>query len=159
MGIAKPQAITGTELTRIAWRSSQKPDQVFHSLMHHFDVTGLWHCYNQLDGRKAVGTDGIDKERYGEDLTGNLEDLVARMKRMAYRPSPVRQVLIDKEGQPGAKRPLGISNFEDKLVQKRIQSFWTAHTVSDRERVVMMRSRRWIAISITMKLKLSSMSI
>ena len=40
---------------------------------------------------------------------------------MAYRPGPVRQVLIPKEGKPGATRPLGISNFEDKLVQKRMQ--------------------------------------
>jgi retron-type reverse transcriptase len=42
------------------------------------------------------------------------------MKRMAYRPGPVRQVLIPKEDKPGAVRPLGISNFEDKLVQKMV---------------------------------------
>lgn len=39
------------------------------------------------------------------------------MKTMSYRPGPVREVLIPKEGKPGATRPLGISNFEDKLVQ------------------------------------------
>jgi group II intron reverse transcriptase/maturase len=43
------------------------------------------------------------------------------MKRMAYRPSPVRRVLIPKEGKPNATRPLGISNFEDKIVQKMMQ--------------------------------------
>ncbi len=37
---------------------------------------------------------------------------------MAYTPGPVRQVLIPKEGKPGATRPLGISNFEDKIVQR-----------------------------------------
>jgi len=37
---------------------------------------------------------------------------------MAYRPGPVREVLIPKEGKPGATRPLGISNLEDKIVQK-----------------------------------------
>jgi RNA-directed DNA polymerase len=41
-----------------------------------------------------------------------------RMKRMAYIPGPVRQVLIPKEGKQGAVRPLGISNFEDKIIQK-----------------------------------------
>ncbi len=40
---------------------------------------------------------------------------------MSYRPGPVRQVLIPKEGQAGATRPLGISNFEDKLIQKMTQ--------------------------------------
>jgi hypothetical protein len=51
----------------------------------------------------------------------SLKDLVARMKRMAYNPAPVRQVLIPKEGKPGATRPLAIGNFEDKLVQKMIR--------------------------------------
>jgi retron-type reverse transcriptase len=37
---------------------------------------------------------------------------------MAYRPGPVREVLIPKEGKPGAIRQLGISNLEDKIVQK-----------------------------------------
>lgn len=36
---------------------------------------------------------------------------------MAYRPAPVRRVQIPKEGQPGKYHPLGISNFEDKLIQ------------------------------------------
>ena len=40
------------------------------------------------------------------------------MRRMAYIPGSVRQVLIPKEGKPGATRPLGISNFEDKIVQR-----------------------------------------
>ena len=40
---------------------------------------------------------------------------------MAYRPGPVKEVLIPKEGKPGATRPLGISNFEDKIIQKKMQ--------------------------------------
>ena len=39
------------------------------------------------------------------------------MRRMAYIPGSVRQLLIAKEGKPGATRPLGISNFEDKIIQ------------------------------------------
>jgi group II intron reverse transcriptase/maturase len=40
---------------------------------------------------------------------------------MAYIPGNVRQVQIPKEGRKGALRPLGISNFEDKIVQKMMQ--------------------------------------
>jgi len=36
---------------------------------------------------------------------------------MSYRPQAVQEVLIPKEGKPGATRPLGISVFEDKIVQ------------------------------------------
>ncbi|MEE8113647.1 MAG: group II intron reverse transcriptase/maturase [Nitrososphaerales archaeon] len=115
------QQNTYTELERIAWLSSKNSEQEFHSLMHHFDVEGLRGCYQQLDGRKAVGIDGIDKAKYGEQLTSNLEELITRMKSMQYRPQAVREVLIPKEGKAGATRPLGISNLEDKLVQKRMQ--------------------------------------
>ena len=53
---------TATELERIAWLSGQRPDMVFTSLMHHFNVNALWSCYNSLDGKKAVGADGVSKE-------------------------------------------------------------------------------------------------
>jgi group II intron reverse transcriptase/maturase len=43
------------------------------------------------------------------------------MRDMAYRPGPVREALIPKEGKPGATRPLGISNLEDKIVQRMMQ--------------------------------------
>lgn len=112
---------TDTELIKIAWLSAKNPAQEFHSLMHHINEGTLGSCFERLDGRKATGADGVTKEKYGQNLQTNLEDLVARMKHMKYRPGAVRQVLIPKEGRKGATRPLGISNFEDKLVQKRIQ--------------------------------------
>ena len=85
--------------------------------MHHFNEDSLTQCYQELDGRKALGADGVSKEQYGSNLQENLKDLLQRMKQMAYRPQPVREVLIEKEDKPGAKRPLGISNLEDKVVQ------------------------------------------
>ncbi len=121
MRAAESQINTDTALAEIAWLSTQNPDQVFHSLMHQINVDSLRCCFYKLDGRKAVGADQISKTMYGENLTVNLEELITRMKRMSYRPQAVRQVLIPKEGKKGATRPLGISNFEDKLVQKRIQ--------------------------------------
>ena len=121
MRSTESQENTDTALTEIAWLSSQNPQQEFHSLVHHINVVSLRSCFNKLDGKKALGADQVSKDGYGENLEVNLDDLIQRMKRMAYRPNPVRQVLIPKEGKPGATRPLGISNFEDKLVQKRMQ--------------------------------------
>jgi len=88
--------------------------------MHHFTVEALEECFHQLDGRKAVGIDGVNKAEYAQRLDLNLEDLVSRMRRMAYRPAPVRCVRIPKEGQPQQTRPLGISTLEDKIVQRMV---------------------------------------
>jgi retron-type reverse transcriptase len=112
---------TITKLNRIAWLSRQDPNKEYECLMHLFNKESLLECYHGLDKNKAVGIDGVDKETYGENLDANLDNLLVRMKKMAYRPGPVREVLILKEGKPGATRPLGISGFEDKIVQKMMQ--------------------------------------
>jgi RNA-directed DNA polymerase len=121
MGITETQYDTETKLKRIRFLSERDRNKQFSSLIHHFNEESLKECFNALDGRKAVGTDGIDKDKYEVDLNENIKDLTERMKRMAYHPGPVRLVLIPKEGKPGATRPLGISNLEDKIVQSMMQ--------------------------------------
>jgi len=118
MGSTESHGITETKLKRIAWLSGGDTHTQFNSLMHHFNEDSLKDCFRQLNGKKAVGTEGVTKEDYGENLDPNLKDLVERMKRMAYRPEAVRETRIAKAGKRGATRSLGISNFEDKLVQK-----------------------------------------
>lgn len=121
MRTSESQKNTDTALAEIMYLSSKNPAQEFHSLMHHFNEGSLRRCFDKVDGKKALGADRVSKEDYGKTLKTNLEDLITRMKRMGYRPQAVRQVLIAKEGKPGATRPLGISNFEDKVVQRRTQ--------------------------------------
>lgn len=121
MRTVESQENTDTGLSEIAYLSKRNPAQAFHSLMHHINVDGLRRCYDKLDGKKAIGVDGISKDEYGSNLQTNLQALITRMKQMGYRPQAVRQVLIPKEGKPGATRPLGISCFEDKIVQRRVQ--------------------------------------
>ena len=121
MGAPETQVNTKTKLNKIALLSRSEPNRSFESLMHHFNEESLKECFYELDGKKAVGIDGIDKETYGKDLNQNIAKLISSMKAMAYRPGPVKEVLIPKEGKPGATRPLGISGFEDKLVQKMMQ--------------------------------------
>lgn len=121
MGTAESHTMTETKLKRIAWLSNKDKSKEFGCLMHLFNEESLLECFNALDKNKAVGIDGINKTTYARNLVNNIKDLVSRMKQMAYRPGNVRQVLIPKEGKPGATRPLGISNLEDKIVQKMMQ--------------------------------------
>ena len=116
-GETKPETITATKLTRIAKLSSEKADMEFKWLMPHFNKESLTRCFHELDGRKAVGIDGVTKEEYGKKLEENIDNLLERMRAMRYKPQAVKEVLIPKEGKQGATRPLGISAFEDKIVQ------------------------------------------
>ena len=115
------QMSTNTKLRRIAWLSSQDKSKKFNSLMHLFNEESLTVCYHELDEKKAIGIDGTSKADYGEKLQENIQNLVARMKRMGYRPGNIKEVKIPKEGCPGKTRTLGISNFEDKIIQKMMQ--------------------------------------
>ena len=121
MRTSESQINTATKLKRIAFLSKRDLHKQFTSLMHYFNEKSLKECFYMLDGRKAIGADGISKEEYAKELDGNIRNLVERMKTMSYRPGPVKQVQIPKEGKPGETRPLGISNFEDKIIQKMMK--------------------------------------
>jgi RNA-directed DNA polymerase len=112
---------TKTQLTRIAWLSSCDAKKQFGCLMHHFNEEALKSCFHELDGKKAVGIDGMNKSKYASSLDENLKSLVNRMKQMSYRPQAIRQVTIPKGVTSQGYRPLGISSLEDKLVQKMMQ--------------------------------------
>ena len=106
-----------TDMTRISEKARKEPELVFTNLYHHIsDVDNLRTCYDALEAHKATGVDGITKVKYGENLEANLQDLSARLKRMGYRPGPKRRSYIPKPGSAKG-RPLGISNFEDKIVE------------------------------------------
>lgn len=66
MGPTELPITTETKLKRIAWLSRQDTKKEFSNLMHLFNVESLRQCFDELDGRKAVGVDGIDKEKYRE---------------------------------------------------------------------------------------------
>jgi group II intron reverse transcriptase/maturase len=110
-----------TNLKWIGEKARKEPDLVFTSLYHHIcDVDNLRASYGTLDADKAKGVDGVSKEQYGEKLEENLQDLSMRLKRMGYRPGPKRRSYIPKPGSEQG-RPLGISNLEDKIVEKAVK--------------------------------------
>jgi len=107
------------ELLRVVERAQREPEGRFHSLAHLIDVPALERAYRRMRKDAAVGVDGITKDQYGQELERNLQDLHARMKAKRYRHQPIRRVHIPKEG--GKTRPIGISAFEDKLVQDALR--------------------------------------
>ena len=128
------------ELLRVVERAKREPEGRFHSLAHLIDVPALERAYRRMRNSAAVGVDGVTKEQFGQELEQNLQDLHERMKAKRYRHQPIRRVHIPKEG--GKTRPIGISAFEDKLVQDAVREVfeaiyehrtsWTARTASGR---------------------------
>ena len=84
----------------------------------------LSECYRELEGKKAIGIDGMTKATYGKSLEENLQDLLGRIRRGGYKPQAARIVEIPKED--GSSRPLAISCFEDKIVQLAVAKILTA---------------------------------
>jgi RNA-directed DNA polymerase len=104
-------------LARIGDKAKAHHKLVFTSLYHHIaDIEHLRACYQLLKGNKAVGVDEVTTSVYAADLEANLQDLSTRLKRMGYRPQPKRRIDMPKPGSE-TERPLGISSFEDKIVE------------------------------------------
>ena len=111
--------IMTTKLERISELSKQHPEMKFNSIGHLINIEMLKECHYKMDGRKAVGIDGISKEEYNSNLDNNLKQLVEKLKNKSYRPKPARKVEIPKEN--GKTRPLSIYSYEDKLVQEALR--------------------------------------
>src|SRR4029079_9614806 len=65
-----------TKLDRIGKRAKFKKDTVFNCVGHVVDLNLLRECYRELDGKKAIGIDGITKASYGVNLEERLQDLL-----------------------------------------------------------------------------------
>jgi len=106
-------------LLKVVQRAKTEPEGRFHSLAHLLDVPALMRAYRRMRKDAAVGVDGVTKEQYGQDLEGNLRGLHERLVSKRYRHQPIRRVHIPKD--KGKTRPIGISAFEDKLVQDAVR--------------------------------------
>lgn len=112
-----------TKLECIGKRAIHRKDTVFNNIGYVLDLDLLRECYQELDGKKAIGIDGVTKEAYGKKLEDSLQDLLGKIRRHAYKPQASRIVEIPKED--GSTRPLAISCFEDKIVQLAVSKILT----------------------------------
>lgn len=114
-----------TKLTRITELAKTNQDMVFTSLAHLLNEENLKQCHHELPSNKATGVTGMTKVEYGTNLDENIKNLVKKLKQKAYRPVPVKRTYIDKPGTK-MKRPLGIPDHEDKIVQRAIAKILNA---------------------------------
>ena len=98
---------------------ADKTDRKVQNLASYINVNTLRTIHKNMDKKKAYGIDKVTKEDYEKNLEENLENLVKKMRNGSYRPNPIRRVYIPKETK-GKMRPLGISCYEDKLVEHTI---------------------------------------
>lgn len=105
-----------TKLAALSAMSRQDPRCKFTNLAYLLNESFLARCFWELRKDAASGIDGETWASYQRDLVRNLADLVERMKRMSYRPLPVKRVWIPKDAK--SYRPLGIPALEDKIVQR-----------------------------------------
>ncbi len=103
---------------------ADRTDKRVQNLASYINADTLRAVHERMDKQKAYGVDGVTKEDYEQNLEKNLENLVKRMKSGSYRPNPTRRVYIPKDGS-NKKRPLGISCYEDKLVENAIAQILT----------------------------------
>ena len=113
-----------TKLKRIGKKAVCDKETVFNNIGCVIDLDLLRESYHELDGRKAIGIDGVTKSFYGKSLEENLQVLLKKIRSYAYKPQASRLVEIPKED--GSKRPLAISCFEDKIVQNAVAKVLSA---------------------------------
>ena len=98
-------------------------DGQVQNLASYITVNLLRTINKQMDKNKASGIDKVTKEEYALNLEANLENLVSRLKSESYKPNPIRRAYIPKDN--GKMRPLGISCYEDKLVENAVGQILT----------------------------------
>ena len=96
-----------------------RTDRKVQNLASYINENTLRAIHKRMNPHKAHGIDNVRKEDYEKNLEANLENLVKRMKSGSYKPNPSRRVYIPKDGS-NKKRPLGISSYEDKLVESAV---------------------------------------
>jgi group II intron reverse transcriptase/maturase len=106
----------------------ESPQRQYTALMGMlYDPEGLNASFERQPANKAPGVDGMRKAEYADGVPERLSALSVRLRRLGYRPKPVRRVYIPKASGKG-RRALGVPCFEDRLVQDRagliLQAIW-----------------------------------
>jgi hypothetical protein len=81
-----------------------------------------WRRVESNGGARSAGVDRVtvDSIVKRDGVAHFLTDTRRRLRTGAYRPRPVRRVMIPKRGKPGQFRPLGVPTVRDRVVQAAV---------------------------------------
>ncbi len=112
-------------LLKVAERARRDPQAQFNSLAHLIDMEALRRAFHGQRANAAPGVDGVTKAQYEQHLEANLQDLHERLRSKRWRHQTLRRTHIPKDDKGGKTRPIGISCFEYKVVQKALTEVLT----------------------------------
>ena len=107
-----------TQRIRITELAKRDPTRVLTSLHHFIDLQWMYEAYFLTRKDGAVGIDDVTAEEDKVELGANLRDLLERFKSGSYRAPLIKRVHIPKGD--GKTRPIGITTFEDKILQRAV---------------------------------------
>jgi group II intron reverse transcriptase/maturase len=116
-----------SEQRKLYARSYENPDYVFRKLWGLMtDLRNLRLAFGRVArnrGRRTAGVDGFTvRSVVAKGVDAFVDEVRKELRSGAFRPSPVRRVLIPKPGQPGKFRPLGIPTVKDRVVQAAMKN-------------------------------------
>lgn len=85
-----------TKLASIARMAKENRKAEFCSLAHLVNKATLREAFRRLSGTAAPGIDGETKATYQKNLEENLSNLLERLKKGSYKPSPVLEEIHPK---------------------------------------------------------------
>lgn len=102
---------------------SRQPNYKFERLYRLlFNEQMYYAAYQRIYAKEGNMTKGADNATIDHMSISRIEKLIISLKDESYQPIPSRRVYIPKKN--GKKRPLGISTFNDKLLQEVVRMIW-----------------------------------
>ncbi len=116
-----------SEARKLYARSMENIDYVFDKLWGLVtDPRNLRIAFARVAGNRGRRTPGVDRitvdKLLDQGVDQFLHELRTELRSGAYRPLPVRRILIPKQGHPGKFRPLGIPTVKDRVVQSAMKN-------------------------------------
>lgn len=124
MGDTPGSQTISTQLQRIAQQARDYPETKFNNLYHLINRDLLREANRQTRKDAAPGVDKITAAEYAKELESNLADVHQRLRERRYVAPLVERYWIEED--TGKKRPIGLSTYEDKVVQRSVGMLMSA---------------------------------